>query len=68
MNSYTTFLGFYALSNTQIWLSSEDDSLKNQILIYVEIFVFLILVSNFGVLNCSYNSFLNIFFFIIHPT
>jgi len=25
MNSYNTFLGFYALSNTPMWLDSEEN-------------------------------------------
>jgi len=27
MNTYKTFFGFYALSNTSMWLDSEEDNL-----------------------------------------
>jgi len=27
MNSYNTFFGFYALSNTPLWLDSEENKL-----------------------------------------
>jgi len=30
MNTYNTFFGFYALSNTPMWLDSEEDNLINK--------------------------------------
>jgi len=30
MNTYNTFFGFYALSNTSMWLDSEEDNLINK--------------------------------------
>ena len=56
MHSYNTFFGFYALSNTPMWLDYEENNRIKKILIYGKNFIFFFLVFNSSFIGNSYNS------------